>query len=282
VKKKLIIIALLGCALVYLQQQTFAEMTAQAVPSEASAPKTEPAAATAPVETAPAPKAVEPAPAVAPAKKVESKPAGQKQAHADYAKMEIKECNTCHKGEGVAPNHDADFLRGHRVLAAQAGNNCSQCHQQAWCLDCHKGGGDGADLGKENFGRDYKPKSHRSDFVSIHPIKALDNPQSCKSCHEQKYCNDCHSRFPMGSLRIKSHLMLGPNAQQYTAAIGEHSTEARRNLQSCAACHPEGDVCIQCHSTGKVRPHPRNWKSQNFKDRTNGKMCLKCHLPGTY
>jgi hypothetical protein len=280
VKKLFIIIALLGCALVYLQQQSLAEKMAQAEP-----------AAPAPAEATPAPKAAEPAPAEAapaaePARKAESKPAEQpaygKQSHADYAKMEISECNTCHKAEGIAPNHDADFVRGHRVLAGKAGSNCSQCHQQSWCLDCHQGGGDGSDPAKETFGRDYIPKSHRSDFITIHPIKAQDNPQNCYRCHDRKYCNDCHGRFPMGSLRIKSHMMLGPNGQKYTAAFGEHSTEARRNLQSCQACHPDGDVCIQCHSSGKVNPHPRSWKAGRFKDRTNEKVCLKCHLPGTY
>ncbi len=229
-KKIFFIFALLGCVLVYLQQQSYAE----------------------------------------------------KASHKEYAGMEIKECNSCHKSEGIALNHDSDWARGHRVLAGRANAKCKECHQQSWCLDCHQGGGNGNDLAVENFGRDYKPKSHRSDFISLHPLKAKDNPQQCYRCHDQKYCNSCHSRFPTGSLRIKSHLMLGPNGQQYSFAIGEHSTEARRNLQSCAACHPEGDVCIQCHSSGKVRPHPRNWKSGNLKDRSNGKVCLKCHLPGTF
>ena len=230
-KKFFFIVALLGCALVYLQQQSYAE----------------------------------------------------KVAHKEYASMPIKDCNSCHKGEGIAPNHDADFFRSHRVLASKAGNNCSQCHSQAWCLDCHQGGGTGDNLSQSNFRRDYKPKSHRSDFINIHPIKAQDNQQQCYRCHEQKsFCNSCHSRLPKGSLRIKSHLMLGPNGQRINWAVGEHATEARRNLQSCQTCHPEGDVCIQCHSSGKVRPHPRSWKSGNLKDRSNGKVCQKCHLPGTY
>jgi len=231
VKKIFFIVALLGCALVYLQQQSYAEKTP----------------------------------------------------HKEYAGMAIKDCNSCHKSEGVAPNHDSDWVRGHRIVAGRANAKCKECHQQSWCLDCHQGGGTGDDLAKDNFGRDYKPKSHRSDFISLHPLKAKDNPQQCYRCHDQKaFCNSCHSRFPAGSLHIKSHLMLGPNNQRYSFAIGEHSIEARRNLQSCAACHPEGDVCIQCHSSGKVRPHPRNWKSGNLKDRSSGKVCLKCHLPGTF
>lgn len=209
--------------------------------------------------------------------------ADKKTAHAEYSTMAIRECNVCHKAEGISPNHDADFIRGHRVPAGKPGNNCSQCHEQKMCLDCHKGGGTGDDLSNGTFGRDYKPKSHRSDFVSIHPLKAQDNPQQCYRCHDaQAFCNSCHSRFPKGSLRIKSHLMSGANGQTISWAVGEHSTEARRNLQSCQTCHPEGDVCIQCHSSGKTNPHPRSWKAGNIKERTNGKMCQKCHFPGTY
>lgn len=210
----------------------------------------------------------------------------QKQPHKEYAESKISECNDCHKAEGIALNHDGDWIRNHRALASKAGSNCAQCHDQSYCLDCHQGGGINADLTTANYGRDYIPKSHRSDFVTIHPIKALDNPQTCYRCHDQKYCTACHDRFPKGSLRIKSHLMLGPNGQQYAPAINEHATEARRNLQSCQSCHPEGDVCIQCHSQNgnRANPHPRNWGSikNNLKDKAGSRVCTKCHLPGTY
>jgi hypothetical protein len=218
--------------------------------------------------------------------------AQKKQSHSEYAEMKITECNDCHKGEGVAPNHGMDWLREHRTMAGLAGKNCEQCHKQSFCLDCHSGGGIDASLEKDAARLNYIPKSHRSDFMNLHPIKALDNPQSCKRCHDQKYCNECHSRFPMGNMRIKSHLMSGggvvPGSPQrqsaYQGGIGmsEHASEARRNLQSCASCHPEGDVCVRCHASGGVRPHPKSWKAGNFRERTDGKMCRKCHLPGTY
>ncbi len=202
-----------------------------------------------------------------------------KMSHKEYASTPMADCNSCHKGEGVAPNHDADWLRGHRVLASKAGNNCAQCHTQQFCLDCHKGGGIDANLSIRNYQRDYVPKSHRTDFINIHPIKALDNPQSCNRCHEPSYCNQCHSRFPKGSLRIKSHLRSG-NTQSYIWN-SEHATEARRNLQSCQTCHPDGDVCIKCHATsGKggsgINPHPRKFKGGNIIDRSD-RSCRKCH-----
>lgn len=202
----------------------------------------------------------------------------QKQSHKEYASMALNECADCHKAEGIAPNHDADWLRGHRVLASKAVKNCDQCHDQAFCLDCHSGGGTGDDLAVENFGRDYKPKSHRSDWIDVHSIKAADNPQSCYRCHDVKYCEACHSKFPGGDLRIKSHRPLGANGQSYSFNNGEHAIEARRNLQSCQTCHPDGDVCIQCHRSGGANPHPRNWGDIRgvYSDR-GARVCLKCH-----
>jgi len=207
--------------------------------------------------------------------------AEKKTDHAEYKDMAIRECNSCHKSEGVAVNHDADFVRGHRILAGKAGNNCSQCHEQKWCLDCHQGGGSGVDLARDTFKRDYTPKSHRSDFIAIHPIKAESNPQQCYRCHDAvAFCNACHSRFPknLHSTGMASHLMSSdPNSPR------AHAAEARRNLQSCQTCHPDGDKCLTCHRSGTNNsPHPRSWKAGNIKSRTNAKMCLKCHLPGTY
>ena len=203
--------------------------------------------------------------------------AAQKQQHKEYADMKLSECNSCHKAEGVAPNHDSDFVRNHRTLASKAGKNCAECHTQSWCLDCHQGGGINADLSVDTFGRDYIPKSHRTDFVNLHPVKALDNPQSCYRCHDQKYCNACHARFPKGSMRIKSHLPSGSG--QTFMWSSEHASEARRNLQSCQTCHPEGDVCLKCHSSrtgAKVNPHPKSFKGDNISSRTN-KTCRVCH-----
>jgi len=208
--------------------------------------------------------------------------ADKKMSHAEYAKSPINECNECHKGEGVAPNHGADFVREHRILASKADKNCNQCHDQAWCLDCHQGGGTGDDLTQSNAGRDYKPKSHRSDWISIHPIKAQDNQQRCYRCHDQKYCTACHSKFPQNNLKslgFRSH-----DNQQGARWSSEHSSEARRNLQACQTCHEDGSTCKKCHSAkvGGVSPHPRGFKSGNYKDRSNSRTCVQCHLPGTF
>lgn len=203
----------------------------------------------------------------------------QKESHKDYASMKIAECNACHTASGVTPNHDPDWVRSHRLAATRGAARCAECHPQSWCLDCHTGGGIDAKLSTQNYRGGYIPKSHRSDFVSIHPIKAKDNPQTCTRCHEASFCSDCHARFPKGSLRIKSHLPSG--AGQTFIWNSEHASEARRNLQSCQACHPEGDVCIRCHGTrakggSAINPHPKSFKGGNIRDRSD-RSCTKCH-----
>ena len=206
--------------------------------------------------------------------------------HADYGTtMEIKFCTECHVLNNVEPNHGSFWMRDHRLYKEKLPSNCNDCHQHSFCLDCHTGGGIDRDLHVSNFGVDYMPRSHRTDFREIHPIKALDDPRSCVRCHDAvKFCAECHDRFPKGTLNIKSHQMLGPNGQKYGFALGEHSREARKNLQSCQSCHPDGDVCIQCHSSGKTSPHPSGWNKVRgrLKRASDERTCLKCHLPGTF
>ena len=54
--------------------------------------------------------------------------------HKEYKGMKKNECQECHKAAGVMPNHGYFFMKEHRLLAQQANNNCSDCHQQSYCL----------------------------------------------------------------------------------------------------------------------------------------------------
>ena len=230
-------------------------------------------------------------------------------AHKDYATMAIKDCNDCHKSSGVQANHGGMWTKEHRRYAAEKPNNCQDCHQLSFCLDCHVGGGLDGDMHKSNSGPDYMPRSHRTDFREIHPIAAHDDPQSCFRCHEaRKFCEPCHSKFNRNDLALASHrkqfteiqvTSVGPRHEVFTAGqcktchvdsvlpvhewSATHAREARKNLSSCQTCHPEGDVCMKCHSakTGLgINPHPRNWG--NIKGRlgraSDNRTCLKCHI----
>ncbi len=230
----------------------------------------------------------------------------QKQTHTDYATMDIKECVQCHKGEGVAPNHGAFWESEHRLLASKSPKNCADCHNQQYCLDCHTGGGIDARLDISNFRANYVPRSHRTDFKEIHPIKSRDNPQTCTRCHDFRFCSECHSKFRGEELMIRSHRRAWrdgafPNgiahagfntSQCQTCHPGgilnqyiwsaDHAREARRNLQACQTCHSDGVICLTCHSARRgllVNPHPRNWNSvkDNYRSKSGGRSCIKCH-----
>lgn len=203
--------------------------------------------------------------------------------HRQFINSKPEECQDCHRDSNVSANHGAFFVQEHRLLAQKAGSNCADCHQQSFCVDCHQGGGITADLQRGPSRRgEYKPRTHRSDFVSIHSLKAADSPQNCYRCHQASFCQDCHSRTrSKGSMKIKSHRKVG-NAQLYDWN-SDHAAEARRNLQSCESCHPDADVCVRCHYSGGVKPHPSNWRSikNKYRDIKDGRTCKKCHILGS-
>jgi hypothetical protein len=175
--------------------------------------------------------------------------------HREYKSVTLQECRDCHSGSGVASNHGPFFVKEHRLLAQKAESNCVDCHEQSFCLDCHKGGNIEPDL-RRSLSRtgESMPTTHRSNFLSIHSIKAKDGgPQTCYRCHESSFCSDCHNKIRnKGSMQIKSHQAVG-NTQRFIFTP-DHPAEARRNLQSCQGCHPDAQVCSQCHNmkTGKA------------------------------
>ncbi|MDA8082336.1 MAG: hypothetical protein M0024_01605 [Nitrospiraceae bacterium] len=228
--------------------------------------------------------------------------------HKDFAEMKLKDCEECHAGEGVTQNHGEFWVKEHRIYAAKEPNNCRDCHEQSFCLDCHKGGGIDRDLHVSNSGADYTPLSHRTDFKELHPLKAKESPRSCESCHDkQKFCNDCHSKYAAPDLMTLSHRRqfrdiplsaIGPTHASFTQAdcqnchaggvlpkhewSQDHAREARKNLSSCQTCHPDGDVCMKCHSAQaglRISPHPRNWSriSGRLGSASNNRTCQKCH-----
>jgi hypothetical protein len=231
--------------------------------------------------------------------------------HVDYRTMKPNECNECHGEEGVAPNHQAGWNADHRRFAGkpESGTNCSHCHDQSFCADCHFGGGINADLHvpKSGDGRDFMPRSHRTDFRETHPVQAAENPASCNRCHPTSYCTDCHRQYQPADLAFQSHRRgfsdlqvsaVGPKHATYSESscrschpnsllpthrwTSSHRQEARRNLSACQACHPDGDVCMKCHSARsglRVKIHPGNWSSIKGKlERASGKRsCNKCH-----
>ena len=180
--------------------------------------------------------------------------------HREYKGAKLEDCRECHSGSGVMDNHGAFFVTGHRLLAIKAPGNCAECHQQSFCLDCHVGGGLEPDLQKSLSWRgEYMPKTHRGDFIAIHPIKATDNPRNCYRCHPTSFCSDCHSQTIQQN---RNRMSIKPHRPIFVSSgvpdpiwVSDHSASARRNLQSCQGCHPQKADCTNfaCHPNLKGR-----------------------------
>lgn len=226
---------------------------------------------------------------------------------ADNIKPAGQVCQECHEQDFVTQvvfpglkTHGQLWAMNHRPYAKNKTIDCQACHQQADCLDCHKAGfADEMGSFTNNM-----VNVHRSDFHVTHPIAARTDPQLCSSCHEPKFCSDCHNDFAPADLAILSHRRGWSNGTLggahaffdetqcqgcHTDSVlpshdwsNRHAREARKNLVTCQACHPEGDVCMTCHSAVsglRVNPHPSDWDSikDNINKASGGSTCRKCH-----
>lgn len=228
--------------------------------------------------------------------------------HKAYKDLKTAECTECHRGAGVTPTHQAAWVEQHRLAAVKADAPCADCHDQSYCTDCHFGGGIDAGLHVSNDrGANYKPRTHRTAFKETHPIAAFDNPNSCRRCHQDTFCSECHARFQPQDLMFQSHRKGWSDRPAVTGGpvhstfppdscltchpgsvlpankwAGSHAREARRNLATCQACHSDGETCLKCHSAKsglRVNPHPDNWGSiQGKLNKAAGRRtCVKCH-----
>jgi len=252
--------------------------------------------------------------------------------HQDYID-EKPTCEVCHKEDAreIVPAkevclecHEEDFYSeitfpgtkthgptwalNHRPFAKSGVIDCASCHEQEFCLECHKAGS-ADEMGE--FGNSLT-NVHRSEFQVTHPIAARTDPQLCSSCHERDFCVECHESFAPEDLAIKSHRK-GWSMIEVTAAPHEafknqlasnpgvckvchpnnevvqshewqtdHAREARKNLATCQACHPEGDVCLTCHSAKAglgINPHPKDWgdMKDRLRNASDNRTCRKCH-----
>jgi len=210
---------------------------------------------------------------------------------------------------GTTKTHGVTWALNHRTQAKSDDMECTACHRQSDCFDCHAAGfaDEQGDFGNAMI------NVHKSDFHVTHPVAARTDQQLCASCHESRFCSDCHDSFrgrtgrtggpsharffgidSIGDIETvhagmtpetncdNCHLQ-GSVAPSFHAWSTDHARDARRNLATCQACHPGGDVCLNCHSAkgGVVgfNPHGKNWgdRAGRLKDASNGKTCRRCH-----
>ncbi|MGD8780229.1 MAG: cytochrome c3 family protein [Ignavibacteria bacterium] len=223
------------------------------------------------------------------------------------------DCELCHKSTvGLIPeNHmSADFIKHHQFMV-EVDENCVMCHDDNFCGQCHVGT---TALDVTNSATDfYTPYSphdyvdntkqqqinlvHDLNYRFTHGIDAKGKTLECESCHSvESFCAECHNvnggDFAIGGFVPYSHTQSNFTTIGRGTGGGLHAILAKRDIESCAACHDTQGAdanCILCHSDpdGIKGTNPRTHESGFMSDdkgdfhSDNGAICYTCHTSST-
>jgi hypothetical protein len=193
------------------------------------------------------------------------------------------------------PGHTFNFAAQHATAASLGLPNCSACHTQGWCSDCHAFRGTGqpplpsvpsarheAPSGEKGPGVAAVPSAeaaggfHPVDFVMRHAAEAYAVRSDCTDCHSTEvFCRDCHTNLGFGddrATRGNAFHNLQPDW------LLSHGKAARQGMEECASCHQQ-DSCLRCHSAKagwRVNPHGPDFDPDRVADRSR-ESCGICH-----
>jgi len=190
----------------------------------------------------------------------------------------VGRCTPCHRDlrkyekPAKAYTHEANFLQTHGKWAKQSVTTCSSCHDQTMCSQCHTATTRPMPPSVQFPEKVAAEFIHRGDWISRHSMEAGADPTSCSKCHGTGYCQSCHSfqGVAPGGSSIRD-----PHSAGW---ITFHGSVARQNILSCAGCHNQGanSLCVACHRSGGVNPHPPGWKGTTSQA-TSNPTCKICH-----
>ena len=177
------------------------------------------------------------------------------------------ECATCHREvdqQWKPPGHLIGWERAHgrasRTCADNMATECSLCHDERTCADCH--------LVTE-------PRDHGQAFrTRTHGFHAAMDRTRCATCHEPDSCDLCHQET-----EPRSHFSLTWGGTRSRHCLGCHLPI---KANGCQVCHPSAPShllaapkpdwhtpamnCRQCHGVTAPLPHVEK-----------GDDCNACH-----
>ncbi|MFQ5705996.1 MAG: cytochrome c3 family protein [bacterium] len=219
------------------------------------------------------------------------------------------ECVTCHRSTlNLRPaDHTADYLVAHKNVARMDQEACATCHTDNDCAECHEGASLLATTTGSN--RDVQTpflmspsgtkglvlqRVHDLNFRFTHPLQAEGRSQECTVCHEgSNFCQTCHEAEGV-DVAGKPVWHGGPDWGALAGVVGtgggRHAELAKRDIETCAACHnTQGDdpTCLLCHTDfdGVQGTNPKTHDSgfanrfgggASFHDDENA-LCFSCH-----
>ena len=249
----------------------------------------------------------------------------------------MENCYSCHSDKGAATssceachistanlkplNHQSvNFIKSHKFAAKETDANCIMCHDNNnnSCITCHTANNIITNANTPyDFYAPYLPNNfkdgikqqqitrvHDLNYRFTHGIDQKGKTAECRSCHEiETFCGNCHSSrnsdFNMGGITPTSHF-----APDFTigrvvgSGGGKHSILARRDIESCQACHDvqgADPTCLMCHTDADgirgtdPKTHPSGFMHNVHGDwhDSNASVCFNCHtrfpaIPGKF
>ncbi|MCF8239960.1 MAG: cytochrome C [Melioribacteraceae bacterium] len=241
------------------------------------------------------------------------------------ANPSMETCSTCHNNKSVASmnceschvstvglvpsdHRTARFFENHKFSSQEIDANCYMCHDDSFCEDCHVATTAMTETNtKTDFYTPYSPHNyidntvkqqinrvHEFNYRFTHGIDAKEGATECQTCHEvQTFCAECHNvmggDFAIGGFVPYSHTVDDFVSIGVGTGGGEHALLAKREIESCAACHDTQGAdpnCILCHvdpdgiEGTNPKTHLTNFK-HNFDDgdwhSDFNSVCYNCH-----
>jgi hypothetical protein len=224
-------------------------------------------------------------------------------------------CEACHISTiGLLPasHRVSDFKKEHKQFARLGGRdeNCQMCHRtDNFCQDCHTNSAIGrtdtrnsdvyTSFGARTDGTDpNRPMTleliHSLNYRFTHGIDAKGKSSDCSSCHDARtFCVQCHTQD--GSITLRNqpapawHTGVGfTTGRMPGSGGGRHAEFARRDIESCQACHDtrgSDPICITCHNDpdGIKGTDPTTHQDGFFSSdhgswhNDPGAVCYTCH-----
>jgi len=86
-----------------------------------------------------------------------------------------------------------------------------------------------------------QPANHNFNWMEKHAVYSKANSEDCEGCHTPRFCEDCHERRDLPTLRVHD--------RNFRFV---HSIEARANPRRCGNCHELISFCVKCHREGGI------------------------------
>ena len=179
----------------------------------------------------------------------------------EHLEVGVNPCELCHTNP--APGHTPDFETQHGTAAAAGLNECSACHKETFCVDCHDG--------------PINPRFqyHPANFVLRHGAESWGQAVECAECHSREvFCRDCHSKQGIAQDGRQN----GGYHDGVANWLQQHGVAARQGMDSCVSCHQQTE-CLACHSATsgwRINPHGPDFDPGRAEDRST-QNCGICH-----